>query len=647
MTPEMKTVQIQADDLGIPSDIRKGFFFVLGFRLAVSTSEEELELNGHNLWSLSDHLPQGGPDFGKRYDGEAIRKLYRETDFEPPTKKAWLEGQAHFLRSLSDFIDEDFEGALGAGLDFMIQWGTQNRAEAESYVFDCVKFCGHLHWLRLTIQGKSEDSLLIPDVVARAAYGFTDLREVPIFPSLIEVLSRLTNVAYVEDPKALWEGSRDEFLLKALKESITLVAQEGAHKFAALGKWSLVHAKPNRSVAEAINDIRTSVEAAFGFGADEPEESLYFGEKADRRILDLFAALAQAAAVPMWCPAIALSARKEVFPEQTKILRVAQIRMDLMGIPFDVQKGIAFITTLSWMIGEEGNPLSARLAEVTHYFPSVPEWRGQMIYDGVITDLLAELAFRCDPDFDPVHIQTPSGASFPIFEKPETDRFPEIGSEDEKPDVNLRVGPEFFRQLGAAIDEDLEGAMLAAYWFASGNHMDVRSLNQMAHIAESLRPPHLYYFAYLIGADPDSAIKSFPAEGSIIPFCTGTDVLSKVYLEVAYRCQFTKSQRGRGEDWNKNLRDFATHVASLAEEAVLKFGPFTAEQLAETRAWLTSPVRRSLSKTVEDVESDLREHQGFGYDYDESNFYPAQRYDLRAYIIAATVRRVALLSLES
>lgn len=177
---------------------------------------------------------------------------------------------------------------------------------------------------------------------------------------------------------------------------------------------------------------------------------------------------------------------------------------EAMGIPKNIQRGLAFMAGINFVVN--GAPVdrsalpyfAARLSKHltwTQQMLNLPDHGGGDFSPDPIAGLLFELALQFDPEFMPRVVTLPSGASFPSIRKEPGTRLPRLDP------FNLatasKVANSLYSQIGDCIREsDLEAALIGGLRFFDGYHqVDYRNTIAMCRYALKVRPPHMVWIS--------------------------------------------------------------------------------------------------------------------------------------------------------
>ena len=258
---------------------------------------------------------------------------------------------------------------------------------------------------------------------------------------------------------------------------------------------------------------------------------------------------------------------------------------DEFGIPFEVQKGLMFITAFGMRVSYQTDSVEKWIgftqklsSKISNSAPHIPDDEGVAYSRGDISALLSEFAKRfIGEDFTPRSYAPASlhaGQTFEIEGKPYKVQdggwswegehtLPEclcegmwwMGEWDE-------VMTSLCAHIGSYIDMNLEGAYLAGFAFFERQYrMDQKATLQIAQLVSGMLPPKLMWFRHMLSFDADMAGQGNAMQKVLDCFLVGipneAPLLYRLVTFLSDQLHYSAPGKKNQRIWDASLVQFA------------------------------------------------------------------------------------------
>jgi len=259
----------------------------------------------------------------------------------------------------------------------------------------------------------------------------------------------------------------------------------------------------------------------------------------------------------------------------TPMLDVWQHDANEFELPENVQKGLIFLIALGMRVDpdlaapEELLRQAQKLSnQISLTPPHFPEGVGGDFYDGVIEELLTELAERFLAPFESRKINLSSSSDkLKVWKRGAKDRLPTcLGSETSLLSDWDDIMTSLCGLIGDQINDDLEEAFVDGFLFFDSYYpMDVQGTTQISGIATAFLPPHLMWFEHCLNFDPELLSQGNPVQKVLGCFLRPEEplIFPRVLMFSDWLHYCGPGQK-RQEVWDANLIQF-TVIAGTAQ----------------------------------------------------------------------------------
>ncbi len=352
MSPYLRTIEADANALGIPLPILKGVLFSMGAELTLvpaSKTSRALQIAKRispQIDTMQAEEAEGesldGEFKGQNFDSSVMETLLTELavglgmEFEPrvittpsggtissfqvPAQKRLpplhpeitLAESADVARvlfaELGNAIEEDLEGAFLAGVWYAVSYGqVDSRSTYQQIQATVAVRPPHLDSL-VRIPLLEQEELSSADAVQRAFAAFmTD--DDPMLEPAVEFFNRLhAHFGGRARPEA-WSGNLRTFCAFVIFQSVRFAVEEPTLEDLLIVRRELLErgfipAPAGQSLAHAVEQITTEVRVTWGYDRELMDDYNPFAvplcERVDLRICVIYAALRQAVLEPAW-----------------------------------------------------------------------------------------------------------------------------------------------------------------------------------------------------------------------------------------------------------------------------------------------------------------------------------------------------------
>ena len=306
---------------------------------------------------------------------------------------------------------------------------------------------------------------------------------------------------------------------------------------------------------------------------------------------------------------------------------------DEFGLPENAQKGLIFLIALGMRVDpnlQEPIDLLTQArklcSEISLTPPHIPEGLGGDFYDGLIEEVLTELAERALAPFESRQIDLSSGENLKVWKRGAEDRLPTcLGSETSLLSDWDDIMTSLCGLIGDQINDDLEEAFVDGFLFFDSYYpMDVQGTIQISRIATAFLPPHLMWFEHCLNFDPELVSRGNPVQKVLQCFLGSEDasIVPKV-LKFSDDIHYCAPGQKRRAVWEADLSLFTvtagvaqTHLDEATSESW--FAPARQELLG--KEFKTPRVCTSYAEIAEVLQEQV--YDKWGYDILEEEQCP-------------------------
>jgi len=328
---------------------------------------------------------------------------------------------------------------------------------------------------------------------------------------------------------------------------------------------------------------------------------------------------------------------------------------DAFGIPFQMQKGLIFLTAFGLRANcqtedaEDWIDFTRKMStKIRKTSPHIRVDDGGDFHDNNFSPLLTELAERfMGDDFSPRQVSSASG-TFAVWSREEgPDQLPKcLSTGIRKLADRDAVMTSLCEQIGKDIHMNLEGAYLAGFlYFDSCYPIDMRTTLEISSLVSSLLPPKFLWFGHMLNFTPEDAAKGNPMQKVLDCFLADiAPQAPRLYRVVTYandQLHYKGPGVRRQEVWDATPLQFAAIVAhqrcffpsdTLEEQEALA----ELKESIEKQDFPSPPVCSDRKSAVGTIANHVVERWGYHLD-DMTGSIPADNWTRRACILITCV----------
>jgi len=276
--------------------------------------------------------------------------------------------------------------------------------------------------------------------------------------------------------------------------------------------------------------------------------------------------------------------------DPTPMMEVWRKDADEFGIPFEVQKGLMFLTAIELRVSYQTKSVKEWIgftrtlsSKISESAPHIPKDEGVAYSWGDISALLTEFAKRFVGDgFSPRSFMPASlgaGQTFKIEGKPYSvldagwawdgnSRLPDCLCEETWLMADWdEVMTSLCAQIGKAIHMNLEGAYLAGFLFFERQYRaDQEATQQIAQIVSGMMPPKFMWFRHMLNFEAEMAGQGNPMAKVLDCFLRGipdeAPLLYRLVTFLSDQLHYEAPGKKKQRIWDASLTDFAYVVSS-------------------------------------------------------------------------------------
>ena len=317
----------------------------------------------------------------------------------------------------------------------------------------------------------------------------------------------------------------------------------------------------------------------------------------------------------------------------------------------EIQRGVVFSLALLLSLNLPDSAVRSEYARrrdaLSPYGLDPPDEIGGWFNDHLISELLFESGQKLGYPLKPRQITFPAGYTIVSYNAPEEARLPEISWETYNLAMCAKLGRSLHAQIGAAIDEDLEGAFVAGQRFVSSyGAVDLRLTTTLIDALNLTLPPHMQWLVTSVAHSPEKIATASLIQKIAPGFVGEGDPDGTLFLLFLDRFYSLKSCEGRSNFFEDDPAGFLK-VVFLYMETFISLAQAQAD-LVPARTYLRSqervppPSGIRLDQALRATYQDVSEQWGFDLSAGEGGLYLGERLDRRLCGIYSIYRNMIL-----